>query len=225
MGEDKSTFTNAVTEVFVEEDARVNVSFVEENNGNTIQQTWVSQQSKSNCGVHTLTVNGRLVRNNLTMLLNGEHCESALNGLYITRDDMHVDNHTLVDHRQPNCMSDEMYKGILGGKSTGVFNGKVYVRPHAQKTNAFQSNRNILLSEDARVNSKPELEIYADDVKCSHGSTTGRLDNEALFYLRSRGLSTSSATKLLLQAFGEEVLERIPDHDLNELARNYLQKI
>ena len=124
-------------------------------------------------------------------------------------DKQHVDNHTLVDHKKPHCVSNELYKGIMNDQSTGVFNGKVFVRPDAQKTNAFQSNKNILLTDDATINSKPELEIYADDVKCSHGSTTGQLDDEAVFYLRSRGITKENAINLLLYAFASDVLENI----------------
>ena len=134
-------------------------------------------------------MNGGLVRNNLNIDVKGENCTTNLNGVYQLKGNQHVDNHTVVDHLVPNCESNELYKGIIDEKSTAVFNGKVFVRRNAQKINAFQSNGNVLLSDDATVNSKPELEIYADDVKCSHGSTTGQLDEEAVFYLRARGLS------------------------------------
>ncbi|MCB0431177.1 MAG: Fe-S cluster assembly protein SufD [Flavobacteriales bacterium] len=218
-------FTNSVTEAIVAENAELNICYLQQDQGLQVYQTWLSQARDSRGGVHTFTLAGQLVRNNVYVQLNGRNIESHLNGLYLTQDGMHVDNHTVVDHRQPDCMSDELYKGVLDGKSTGVFNGKVFVRPHAQKTNAFQSNRNILLSDQATVNSKPELEIYADDVKCSHGSTTGRLDEEAIFYLRSRGIGADRAMRLMLQAFGEEVLERIPFEEVKTYVHSKLETI
>ena len=130
-------------------------------------------------------------------------------GLYMLNKKMHVDNHTIVDHIQPNCLSDEFYKGIIDDQGKGVFNGKIYVRPHAQKTNAFQSNKTILVSPEASMDSKPQLEIWANDVKCSHGSTTGQLDQEAIFYLRSRGIPEKEAKKLLIQAFAKEIVDKI----------------
>jgi Fe-S cluster assembly protein SufD len=150
-----------------------------------------------------------VVRNNLTFLPDAEHCESHLFGLFLGRGQMHVDNHTLVDHAKPNCNSNELYKGILNDDSTGVFNGKVFVRPDAQKTNAYQSNKSIVLTDRAKMYSKPELEIYADDVKCSHGATTGQLDREALFYLRSRGITMEQARAMMLLAFARDVLDNV----------------
>jgi Fe-S cluster assembly protein SufD len=148
--------------------------------------------------------------------VDGENCESILNGIYLTEENQHVDNHTLVDHRKPHCYSNEKYKGIMNGNSTGVFNGKVFVRQDAQKINAYQSNQNILLSDDATINTKPELEIYADDVKCSHGSTTGQLDEEAMFYLQARGIGKESARKLLVQAFLDEAVNEIESEIFKE---------
>jgi Fe-S cluster assembly protein SufD len=148
--------------------------------------------------------------------LDDEHIESHLNGLYLTAGNQVVDNHTIVDHRKPNCNSNELYKGIIDGKSTATFNGKIFVRKDAQKTNAFQSNRNILLSEDATINTKPQLEIYADDVKCSHGTTTGKLDEEKMFYLRARGIGATNAKKLLMHAFASEVVNTIKMEDLRD---------
>ena len=130
-------------------------------------------------------------------------------GLYCVKGNTHIDNHTIVDNRQPNSFSNELYKGILDGHATGVFNGKIFVRQDAQKTNAYQSNKNILLSDTATVNTKPQLEIFADDVKCSHGCTVGRLDEEALFYLKARGIGDERAKALLLHAFAGEILEKI----------------
>ncbi len=152
----------------------------------------------------TLSLNCRFVRNNMKLVVDGSQVEAHLYGLYLPSGDSLIDNHTVVDHRQPESFSNELYKGVMNDRSKGVFNGKIYVRPQAQKTNAFQSNRNILLSENASVNTKPQLEIWADDVKCSHGCTTGQLDEEALFYLRSRGIDKRSAYAMLLHAFVAE---------------------
>lgn len=181
----------------------------------------IHQSTSSKLNTFTLTLNGQLVRNNLQILIDGEHCESHFYGLYLLNGNTLADNHTVVDHKKPNSFSNEMYKGIMDGNSKGVFNGKIYVRPHAQKTNAFQSNRNILISDTATVNTKPQLEIWADDVKCSHGCTSGQLDEEALFYLRSRGISETNAKAMLLYAFAAEVLEPIQ----NETLKAYLDHL
>ena len=169
----------------------------------------ISQLKDSNFTLNTVTLNGAFVRNDVLVNVEGENCETHLNGAYIMKENQHVDNHTTVDHIFPNCNSYELYKGVLDEKSTAVFNGKVFVRPNAQKINAFQSNANVLLSNDATVNSKPELEIYADDVKCSHGSTTGQLDEEAVFYLRSRGISDAAARQMVVAAFMQDVFSKI----------------
>jgi Fe-S cluster assembly protein SufD len=145
----------------------------------------------------------------LRIELQEPNASAYLNGLYVASGETHVDNHSIVDHASPHCYSNELYKGVLNGNSKGVFNGKIFVRKDAQKTNAYQSNKNILLSDDASMNAKPQLEIYADDVKCSHGATTGQLDEEALFYLRSRGIGINEAQALLTTAFAEEILNKI----------------
>jgi Fe-S cluster assembly protein SufD len=159
--------------------------------------------------INTLTIDGGWTRNQLTISLDGENIEASLNGCYLPRRNQLVDNHTKVDHRFAHCNSHELYKGLLNDSATGVFNGKVHVHLDAQKTNAYQQNANILLSDEAQMNSKPELEIYADDVKCSHGSTTGQLDDEAMFYLQSRGLSPDNARRLLTTAFINDVLNHV----------------
>ncbi|MEB2775188.1 Fe-S cluster assembly protein SufD [Algoriphagus sp. D3-2-R+10] len=159
----------------------------------------------------TISLSGELVRNNLSLNILGSNSEGNMYGLYLLNGKSHVDNHTNVDHTVAHAESNELYKGILADSSRGVFNGKIFVRQDAQKTNAFQQNNNILLSEDAVVNTKPQLEIWADDVKCSHGCTTGQLDEEALFYLRARGIAKDQAKGLLLYAFAGEVLEHITD--------------
>jgi Fe-S cluster assembly protein SufD len=150
-----------------------------------------------------------MVRNNLNMVMEAEHGESHMYGLYLLDGSTHADNHTIVDNVVPNCYSNELYKGIMDGESTGVFNGKIFVRKDAQKTNAYQSNKNVLIGEKAAAYTKPQLEIFADDVKCSHGCTVGRLDEEALFYLRARGLGEKSARSLLLHAFAVDILDNI----------------
>ena len=161
------------------------------------------------------------MRNNLNIAMEAEHSESNLFGLYFIKGQSHIDNHTVVDNVKPNCLSNELYKGIIDDKGTAVFNGKIFVEPQAQKTNAFQSNKNILLSNNATVNTKPQLEIYADDVKCSHGCTIGQLDEEGLFYLQSRGISKKTARSLLVHAFAIDIL----DHIKPEPIRNYVDQL
>jgi Fe-S cluster assembly protein SufD len=156
------------------------------------------------------------VRNNLYLRLDGENINTYLNGLYVAGGEQVVDNHTLVDHATPHCFSSELYKGIIDDKAQGVFNGKIWVRQDAQKTNAYQSNKNILLSNDASMNTKPQLEIYADDVKCSHGATTGQLDEEALFYLRARGIGEAAARALLNHAFAADVVEQVENETIRQ---------
>lgn len=158
---------------------------------------------------NTFSFEGALIRNNLTINLDDENGEGHMHGLFLLDKKSHVDNNTTVDHIKPNSFSDELYKGILDEKSTGVFNGKIYVRPDAQKTNAFQTNNNILLSDEATIHTKPQLEIWADDVKCSHGCTSGQLDKDAIFYLRSRGIDEKSAKALLLNSFAKEALKEV----------------
>mgnify|MGYP005844107685 CR=1 FL=1 len=211
-------FTNMLTEVFLENSARLEINKVQSDHATDFQisNEYVQQASESFFKINTFTLNGALVRNNLNIFSIGQHTETHLNGLYPLREKQHVDNHTLVYHREPNCESHELYKGIMDDQSTGVFNGKVYVHREAQKTNAYQSNGNILLTDTATINSKPELEIYADDVKCSHGSTSGQLDDEAFFYLRSRGLSKKSARAVLVNAFAADIIEQIGVESIRE---------
>ncbi|MBL7872675.1 MAG: Fe-S cluster assembly protein SufD [Cyclobacteriaceae bacterium] len=183
-----------------------------------VANTVIHQSNSSQVNTFTLTLQGKVIRNNFNITIDGEHCESHFYGLYLLNGSTLADNHTVVDHRKANSFSNELYKGIMDGNSKGVFNGKIFVRPHAQKTNAFQSNRNIIISDSATVNTKPQLEIWADDVKCSHGCTTGQLDEEAMFYLRSRGISESIAKAMLLYAFAADVLTPIK----NEALKSYL---
>ncbi len=207
---DKSFTTNA-SEIIVKENAHLEHYIVqnENNNSNLVKITEIHQSANSVVNTGTFTLNGGFVRNNLTIVLDAENCESNLNGLYIPNKKQHVDNHTLVDHKKPNCNSNELYKGVAMDESTAVFNGKIFVRKDAQKTNAFQSNKNILMSDEATVNTKPQLEIYANDVKCSHGTSTGEIDEDALFYLQARGIGKENAMKLMLKAFAGEVIEKI----------------
>ncbi|MET0244367.1 MAG: Fe-S cluster assembly protein SufD [Flavitalea sp.] len=205
------SMTNQVTEIIVEKDAIVEYYKLQndEAHANQVSTTHIKQIGKS--VVHTVTVslNGGIVRNNLNAVLGANYAEAHLYGLYFQHGQSHIDNHTIVDNVMPDCLSNELYKGILDNQSTGVFNGKIFVRKDAQKTNAFQSNKNVLLSENANVNTKPQLEIFADDVKCSHGCTIGSLDEEALFYLQARGVPHNQAMALLLQGFALDILEKI----------------
>ncbi len=216
----------SVTEIAIDENAKVQYYRLQNDceNGQQINTVSASQQKNSHFDTNTVTLSGGWVRNNLNIALNGENCEAHLNGLFITSDTQHVDNHTLVDHRKPHCESNQTYKGILDGKSTGIFNGKIFVQRDAQKTNAYQSSKNILLSDDATINAKPQLEIYADDVKCSHGSSTGKIDEDALFYLRARGLGIESARKLLLYAFVNDVMQTIRINTLREYLETLIHK-
>lgn len=189
---------------------------------NLVNQDFVNQSRDSRFTSHTISISGNMIRNNVNSDLNGEGANCELNGLYTLKGEEHVDNHTQVTHAVPHCESHELYKGVLNEKSKGVFNGKVIVSRDAQKTNAFQYNGNILLSDNAEIYSKPELEIYADDVKCSHGSTTGQLDEEAMFYLQARGISKEGARNLLLQAFASEVVDKIPVQGIKEQIEKHL---
>ena len=205
------TFGNHVTEVVVAEDAVVDVYRVQDegDRAHGVHTTHAVQEGRSVFSTATFTFRSGLVRNNLTVVPAAEGCESRLHGLYVVRGEQHVDTHTLVDHVAPGCDSNELYKGIIYDRGAGVFNGKVFVHREAQGTNAYQQSQGVVLSDDAHHFSKPELEIYADDVKCSHGSTTGEIDPEALFYARARGISLSDARALLLYAFAHDVVEEV----------------
>ncbi len=210
IGENGS-FTNIVTEIVIDENANVQYYKVQNETEKAyhIGTTQVSQKANSHFYAVTVTVNGGFVRNNLNIVLDGQNCEAFMYGLYFPNGKQHIDNHTLVDHAKPNSYSNELYKGVLQDKSTGVFNGKIFVRDGASKTNAYQSCRNVVLSDEASMNTKPQLEIYNDDVKCSHGTTTGKLNDEALFYMRSRGIPKAEAMTLLMYAFCEDVISEI----------------
>jgi Fe-S cluster assembly protein SufD len=217
----KEYILNSLAEVIVYENASINYYKLqnEDQIASQINTTQVNQFQNSHFDTNTVTLGGKWLRNNLNIVLKGSNSESHLNGLQILKKNQHVDNHTLVDHQMPHCESNQLYKGILNDKSNGVFNGKIFVRKDAQKTNAYQSSKNMLLSDDATMNTKPQLEIYADDVKCSHGSSTGQIDPSALFYLRARGLSPESAKSLLMYAFAVDVIQTIKV----ESYKNYLE--
>ena len=218
-------FMNSVSEFFIEENASLEYNkFQDADENYHISTEQVYQEANSNFTINTATFTGALVRNNLNIEVDASNCETNLAGLYLGKGNSHIDNHTIVDHKKPHCNSNEVYKGVLDDESTGVFNGKVYVRQDAQITNAFQQNNNILLSDNASVNSKPELEIYADDVKCSHGSTTGQIDEEAIFYLQSRGISKRNAINLMINAFAKDALEKVSIEALSVFIDNKIEE-
>lgn len=208
---DKTYFTNQVTEFIVNENAVVEHVRIQDEQLQAfhISSLAVGLERSSNFSSYNINFGGSFVRNNVNAKFNGGFAECKLNGLYVTEGSQFVDNHTSIDHTKPNCLSNELYKGILNDSSRGVFNGKVFVRQDAQKTNAYQQNKNILLSTDALVNTKPQLEIFADDVKCSHGATVGQLDKDQLFYLKARGIQEKEAKAILIYAFASDVVHSI----------------
>ena len=208
---DNPVLTNSVTEIFAKKRAIVDYYKIQNDNkdASLIDNTFIKQKQESVCSVHTFSFGGKLIRNNLNFYQEGERIDSILKGVTILGDKQHVDHNTLVHHIEPNCESHQDYKGIFGENSTGVFNGKIIVEKEAQKTNAFQSNNNILVSDKATINTKPQLEIFADDVKCSHGCTIGQLDESAMFYMRSRGIPEKEAKALLMYAFSNNVLSSV----------------
>lgn len=223
-GGEAKIWVNGLTEIQVHADGRLHHTNLQTAGTGVrlVQQTTVHQQRQSLYNNFTITLPGAdLVRNDLQTRLEEDHTETHLYGLYLAAGNQLVDNHTLVDHQKPHCLSNELYKGVLLEQSTGVFNGKVYVHQDAQKTNAFQQNNNLVISKKATIDSKPQLEIFADDVKCSHGSTVGQFSEEALFYLRARGIGEEAAKGLLINAFAFDVTEkiRIPEVEahVNEL--------
>ena len=213
-------FSNKVSEIYIKENAQLNFYKLTMNEPgyHHIGTTAAVLEKYSRFNACTINFGGALVRNNLSAIFKGENAEANLYGIYVLNNKDHVDNHLFLDHAVPNCLSNQLYKGLIDDKSTGVFNGKIMVRQDAQKTNAFQSNKNILLSEEATMNTKPELEIYADDVKCSHGATIGQMDKNALFYLKTRGLDDATAKNIMFQAFVGEVIEKVAIEPL----KNYL---
>ncbi|MGE5943018.1 MAG: Fe-S cluster assembly protein SufD [Flavobacteriales bacterium] len=208
---DNAVLTNSVTEIFANKRAIIDYYKIQNDtlNASLIDNTFINQKRESVASVHTFSFGGKLIRNNLNFYQNGERIDSTLKGITIIGEKQHVDHNTLVHHIEPNCESHQDYKGIFGENSTGVFNGKIIVNKEAQKTNAFQANNNILVSDKATINTKPQLEIFADDVKCSHGCTIGQLDESAMFYMRSRGIPEKEAKALLMYAFSNNVLSSV----------------
>ena len=220
--------SNVVTEVFAAKNATVDIYKIQNDKieASLVDNTYIEQKSNSVVSVHTFSFGGNITRNNLNFYQKGEHIDSILKGITIIEGKQHVDHHTLVHHIEPNCESHQDYKGIFDARSTGVFNGKVIVEKEAQKTNAYQQNNNVLISDKATINAKPQLEIFADDVKCSHGCTIGQLDDDALFYMQQRGIPAKEGKALLMYAFANTVLEsvRIPEvkSRINKLIANKL---
>lgn len=210
--------TNSVTEVYTAENADLDLLRLqnEHNNSCQVTNTWIKQERHSRCQHGTITLHGGMVRNNLRISMEGEGAETSALGLFLTDKSQHVDSYTVIEHQKPHCTSNQYYKGVLDDVSTGAFNGKIHVHPNAQKTEAFQTNNNILLTDTARMYTKPRLEIYADDVKCSHGATVGQLDEDALFYLQSRGIPKDESRLMLMDAFAWDVISKIKQPSLQD---------
>ena len=221
---DSTSMVNNFTQINCAKNTKVEYNKIQNNTPESrlIDTVNVYQEQDSTCDINTLIFGGSFTRNNLNFEQNGSNCESNMNGVSILDDNQLADNHTFVDHKSAHCRSNEMYKGVYLGHSKGVFNGKIMVRPDAQKIDAFQSNNNLLLSDNSTIDSKPQLEIYADDVKCSHGCTIGQLDEKALFYMRSRGIGIEEAKAVLTYAFASEAIENISVEEVKLLAQKLL---
>jgi Fe-S cluster assembly protein SufD len=220
----ENTFLNVFTEIECKENSKLTTHLLQLEENESSQYNYVNcrQEQNSVFTIHTFSLGKAWIRNDLDIAINGSNCEANLYGTYLPQNNQHIDNHTFVKHLKPNSVSNELYKGVLTNRSIGVFNGKVWVEKDAQKTNAYQSNANILLSNDATIYSKPELEIYADDVKCSHGSTTGQLNNDALFYLQSRGIGKDAAMQLLVHAFLTDVIKLNTNKEVKTYIEEYI---
>ena len=218
--------TNSLTEIAMKFSSQVDYYKVQNDITDSyyVGTTLVNQEKSSVFKSTTISLNGKFIRNNLNSVLNDENCESSFSGLYFLSENNFVDNHTVIEHAMPNCISNEIYKGILDDNSTAVFNGKILVNKDAQKTRSYQSNKNILLSDNAKINTKPQLEIFADDVKCSHGATSGSLDKESLFYLQARGISEKKAKSMLLNAFASDIIETISVNALRDEIKHQVAK-
>ncbi|UYW01040.1 Fe-S cluster assembly protein SufD [Flavobacterium agricola] len=221
-----AVLTNSVTEIFAAKRAIVDYYKLQNDvqTANLVDNTFTVQKQESRVSVHTFSFGGNITRNNLNFYQKGERIDSTLKGITIIDDKQHVDHYTLVNHEEPNCESHQNYKGIFDGQSTGVFNGKIFVDQVAQKTDAFQQNNNILLTDKATLNTKPQLEIFADDVKCSHGCTIGQLDETAMFYLQQRGIPKKEARALLMYAFTDEVISSVKIPDLKQKVSQLISK-
>ncbi|BAV94601.1 Fe-S cluster assembly protein SufD [Ichthyobacterium seriolicida] len=222
----ENVFVNYITEIFVDKNARGELYKLQmdDSTNSLIDNTFISQEKGSTASVGTFSFGSEFIRNNLNFYLDGQHSTANLYGISILSDNQLVDNHTCVEHRLPNCDSNEIYRGIYHDNSRGVFNGKVIVHKDAQKTSGFQRNDNILLSDRAKINTKPQLEIFADDVKCSHGCTVGQLDKDAIFYLRSRGMREEVAKGMIMYAFFSEILENIHIPQLKDYLESFVSK-
>ena len=217
---------NNVTEVYVGTDAVVDVYTIQNQNNqaNSVNSTFIKQEANSNLLTSMATLHGGLIRNNLNVVLDGEHAEANLYGMSFTDKKQHVDNFTNIEHAKPNCLSNQVYKNVLDEDSVGAFSGRIHVVRDAQKTNAFQRNNNVLLTDSATMNTKPQLIIDADDVKCSHGATVGQIDEEALFYLRARGIGEADARLMLMNAFAHEVIQKIRVEPLRDRIDELVEK-
>jgi Fe-S cluster assembly protein SufD len=215
---DQPHFTNVVTELVLEESARIEHCKIQDESLDAFHVATIQgyQRRNSHLLTHSISLGGAIARNNVIPVLDAEGCECIMNGLYLLRGTQLVDHHTAIHHAKPNCNSHEFYHGILDGKSQGVFNGKIFVRPDAQKTDAKQTNRNLLLSDEATIHTKPQLEIFADDVKCTHGATVGQLEDEHIFYLRARGIGKEMARRMLVHAFASDIVNRISMPEIRE---------
>ncbi|MCF8368761.1 MAG: Fe-S cluster assembly protein SufD [Bacteroidales bacterium] len=222
----QASLSNTVSEIFLDEGAQINHYKLQNLNNDTslINATFFHQEKDSKISTFAISLNGGMIRNDIRVKLNGRGSHADVQGLYLMDKNQHVDNQVFIDHAQPDCTSNELFKGILDDQASAVFNGHILVRKDAQRTNAFQTNRNILLTDKATVNTKPFLEIYADDVKCSHGATVGQMDENALFYIKSRGISTFNAKLLLMYAFAAEVINTIDLRPLKERIDDLVKK-
>ena len=218
--------TNSVTEIYAGPGARFHYSRVQNEhlNSNLLTNLFIQQEKDSQVISNTISLHGGIIRNNTNVLLNAEGCDSKIYGLSFADRNQHIDNYVNIDHAKPNCTSTQLFKGILDEQATGAFNGRILVRPDAQKTYAYQTNNNILMSDEAKMYSKPQLEIYADDVRCSHGATTGQLDEDALFYMQSRGIPRQEARLLMLYAFAYEVIDKIEVAPLKDRINHLVDK-
>lgn len=225
FSDDDLYFSNALTDIFIAQNATLHYYKAQKESAQAFHMnaTRVTQEANSNFNSFLLTAGGAITRNNLNVFLNGEGSSSLLNGLYAPYDSQLVDNHTCVDHHFPNCVSNQLYKGILNHSARAVFNGKIIVHPIAQKTNSYQLNKNLLLGKECRVDTKPQLEIGADDVKCTHGATIGQLNQDEIFYLQTRSISKKTAIKMLARGFVDDVLDRIPQEEIYKRMNAFLK--
>lgn len=218
--------TNSVAEFYVGQNAHLDYSRIqnEHNGSKQVSHLFFHQERDSNVTANTISLHGGLIRNDISVHLDGEGCENNTYGLYLTDKGQHIDNHVFIDHAKPHCISNQLFKGVLDDFATGAFNGKILVRRDAQKTQAYQANNNILLTDDADIKTRPQLEIYADDVKCSHGATVGQLDENALFYMRARGINKKEAKLLLMYAFAHEIIQKIKVPALKDRITDLVEK-